>query len=530
MKKLKFLFLFVVIGALNSCSDAYDIVQDGEFGEEAAFRSVADMQLHLTEVYDRVDNINEIALSTYLTDEVGIGNQNAGQNIDLYSYNLNPEDGFVDTVWLQHYNLIVNANRLLRGATRVTPSASEVATYNSIIAQARALRAWGHFQLMTYFSTDLKNDNALGVILMDHVPLPLDTPARSTNGELFTFIEADLQYAYDNVLPNATNAWRYVTQNFVNAFRARMYAYRGNYTLAAQYANAAIAAGPALTLATPYTAGNFYSLTATTNPYRRMLCDLDQGEMIFSSARPASPKSTIGSLFYFNRTQFTGGPFHDMSRALFNMLDSDPDNSLATGMAGDIRLLAYIDPTSRVDQPTPLVGVQAPLAAGMTGNYQTETYALYKANDVLCIDKYPGKGAAYELGNDLKIFRMSEMYFIRAEAYVAAGNLPAAAADIKAVRDARNRLGAQPLPVYANATAAWADILKERRLELAYEGHRYIDLKRLGALAGVSIDRYTQDCNQSPTCTIPTTDHRFTFPIPLGETNANPNVQQNPGY
>ena len=148
------------------------------------------------------------------------------------------------------------------------------------------------------------------------------------------------------------------------------------------------------------------------------------------------------------------------------------------------------------------------------------------------IDKYPGK-AGLDLINDLKIFRLSEMYFIKAEALVSEGDLAGAAAIIKTIRDVRNRLAPQPLPVYANATAAWADILKERRIELCYEGHRYIDLKRLGALAGgLTIDRYTRDCETVQTCSIPLTDYRFTVPIPINEINTNPNIraQQNPGY
>ena len=220
----------------------------------------------------------------------------------------------------------------------------------------------------------------------------------------------------------------------------------------------------------------------------------------------------------------TGGPFHDMSRSLYNLLDSAAGNPLATGVAGDIRALAFIDPTSKVDQQGPvLIGT-----AGAAPFYDVDTN--YQSNDVLLIDKYPGK-AGLDLINDLKIFRLSEMYFIKAEALVNESDLPGAAAIIKAIRDVRNRTNPnQPLPVYATATAAWADILKERRIELCYEGHRYIDLKRLGALANVGIDRYARDCETVQTCSIPLTDHRFTVPIPINEINTNSNMQQNPEY
>lgn len=57
-------------------------------------------------------------------------------------------------------------------------------------------------------------------------------------------------------------------------------------------------------------------------------------------------------------------------------------------------------------------------------------------------------------------------------------------------------------------------ILLERRIELAFEGDRYHTLTRKGLdLRGVAPD-----------------EDRITFPIPQGEMDANPNIEQNPGY
>jgi hypothetical protein len=545
MKKISLLFLLAVGLFYSSCEDASTIVQDGEFGEAQTFRTVADMQLYLNEVYDRASVQNEIGFTSIITDETGVGNQNAGQNRDLYGFILNSNDAFSEGIWGTHYILINYANRLIRGAARVTPEASEVAAYNSIVAQARALRAFGHFQLLTYFSTDLTDDNALGVILVDRVFELTDKFPRNTNGEVFALIESDLNFAYDNIIDQTTatisngKPWTYLSKNAINALRARMYAYRGNYPLALQYANQVIADSPALTAAGPVVPSNvtaavgttawnnaFYSATNPSSPYRRMLADFDRGEIIWSLDRPVG-KGSVASLFYFNRTNFTGGSYQDMGRNLFNLLEQNngapttPNSSTSS----DVRRFAYIDPTSRIDQ----AGYTGSPLNPQSGYYDTDPS--YQLNDALLIDKYPGKSGA-DLNNDLKVFRVSEMYFIRAEALVAAGDLPGAAAAIKAVRDARTFRAPFPvLPVYANATAAWADILLERRLELAYEGHRYIDLKRLGSRAGgLTIDRYTRDCELVPTCSITTDDYRFTVPVPISEINANGQIQQNPGY
>jgi hypothetical protein len=134
--------------------------------------------------------------------------------------------------------------------------------------------------------------------------------------------------------------------------------------------------------------------------------------------------------------------------------------------------------------------------------------------------------------NDLKAFRSSEMLLILAEARAAAGNFTGAAILIKQLRDARFG-SAQAQPIYANQAEAFAGILDERRIELSFEGHRYLDLKRLGTAANKGIERDMTDCTaQSGACTLPANDFRFALPIPIVEINGNPGIgdQQNPGY
>jgi len=89
-----------------------------------------------------------------------------------------------------------------------------------------------------------------------------------------------------------------------------------------------------------------------------------------------------------------------MGRTLFNLMDSNPNNPLATGAAGDIRAFAFIDPTSKVDS-------QGPVVTGTAGtapyyNDPALPYDTYKATDVLLVDKYPGK-TGLNLTNDLKV-------------------------------------------------------------------------------------------------------------------------------
>lgn len=530
MKKIILvIILLTTFSAVNSCRDAYEIVQDGEFSEEATFQSVNDMQKFLNNTYDRVNISNEIGFTSVFTDELGIGSQNAGQNVSLYNFILTPNNGFATNMWLGHYSAINSANRLIEGAKLITPNSAvmvgpginEVQAYNSILAQAHAIRAFLHFQLLCYFAPNIKDNSSLGVILMTKVPKADEKLPRNTVGEVFSSIESDLDFAYTNInpvkLPAASSqAYKFVSRTFIDALRARMYLYRGNYPLAEQYADVVIntsgltltPAGTVVTNPSGVANASFYGsyTVASTSPYKSMLQDFTRGEVIMALDRPIG-KSGIANLFYFNRTNLTGGPYMDLGRALYNLVNDVP---------GDVRKHAYIDPTSLINP-----------------NYLTLPWGQYLQNDVLCIDKYSGKAGTVneaELLSDLKVFRLSEMYFIKAECRVAANDLTGAASRIKAVRDARNHLAPVALPVYANATQAWNDILKERRVELALEGHRYLDLKRMGAAAGVTTtERHPKDVEIYSNKNISITDYRFTLPIPSSEINANP-IQQNPGY
>jgi hypothetical protein len=121
---------------------------------------------------------------------------------------------------------------------------------------------------------------------------------------------------------------------------------------------------------------------------------------------------------------------------------------------------------------------------------------------------------------------------ILAEAQARQGNFAGAATSIQTLRTARYAAGTAPAaPVFANQNAALTVILEERRKELAFEGHRYLDLKRIGAELGIGIQRLASDAATfAAPAELAPNDHRFTFPIPTSELNANSVITQNPGY
>lgn len=116
------------------------------------------------------------------------------------------------------------------------------------------------------------------------------------------------------------------------------------------------------------------------------------------------------------------------------------------------------------------------------------------------------------------IFRLTEQYFIRAEANARLNKLDVAIKDLNLIRE---RAGLNPLPETLSQEEILSAILHERRLEFFAEwGHRWFDLIRSGK--GKSILEYNKNINVNP--------NAFLFPIPELELSINPNLNQNPGY
>ena len=504
MKNL-YKYMFIVLSLfVISCNDAIEIEQPGRFNAEAAYQSVDDLGLGLLGAYNELDITHQITFNSTFTDEISIGITNGGQGISdgRINYILDATSGAPSSIWQNQYDAINASTRLIEAAQNITPEGNEQAFYNVILAQAYCIRAYAHFVLFSYFTPDYTDPNALCVIAVDFVPEIEDEFGRNTNAEVLDLINNDLNRA-ENLFVFDFGDPTFIGQDFITALRARMAAYTEDYTLAASLAKEL---------------SDKYPL-ADQDQYFNMFEDTDNTEVIFKLERSVNDDydrqatgggGWAGALYAFVAATIDGSPYFEMSRSLYNAFDPS-----------DIRRTRNIDPSSTPDP-----------------NYQTNPN--YENEDVLVIRKYPGSDGQ-NLMNDLKVFRSSEMVLIEAEAAVAAGDLDGAAGFIKEIRDAR--LGSNTTAMsFTTAQEAFGAILDERRLEFCYEGHRYIDLKRLGMRADRDIDRDPLDCEPYGACEnsnfYPTSSrvnentYKFTFPIPLVEQNGNSVIreQQNPGY
>ncbi len=479
MKKYTF-GIFLIAAFLISCEDAIDIQQPGRLDAAAAFETVVDLQDGLLGVYNEFDYTPAIQFNAAFSDELAIGFDNGGQDI---LFILNPQSAFPQAQWVNYYDALNAASRLIEAAPTVEVDAADQDTYNNILGQTYALRAWAHFELLTYFSPDLTDDAAPGVIILNFVPTFDQQLPRNTTGEVFDAIFADLEQA-DNLLTEQSNP-TFVSKDFVTALRARIAAYREDYSTAANLAESLEASYP----------------LADQTQYLSMFLDEDNTEIIFKLERSfgdsydgqgstgsAFAGGWAGANFAFVDATRDGSPYFEGSVIIRDLLEP-----------GDIRFDAMFDESSN--------------------------------EDTLVIAKYPGSEGR-PLMNDLKIFRASEMFLIRAEAAAADNDLAAAANLIDQIRDAR--FGSdQEAPSYGSQQEAFQDILRERQIELAFEGFRWVDLKRLGERAGITtLQRDPVECTVAGSdCSIELSNVRMNaVPIPIVELNANENIQQTAGY
>ncbi len=138
----------------------------------------------------------------------------------------------------------------------------------------------------------------------------------------------------------------------------------------------------------------------------------------------------------------------------------------------------------------------------------------FGASDPNQIAKYAGENHENRI-SDLPVFRSSELYLIRAEAYLKTGATTLALEDLQTLQQARSTATIKPTQIDE------AIILKERYKELAFEGHRYFDLKRLGK----PLERNKEDlAAPSDLPLLAFGSPQYQLPIPLKEIQSNPNL------
>ena len=482
MKKLiyKIAVLVLVTGGLASCDSELDQIPFDEFANESAYISVNDFEnavrgiyLNLTasSLYGGSDGGGMLDAPDVLADNVTIAQKGRGSRRTLHNWFYGASDGPMSGLYQEAYSMIYRANLLLTYSENF-----EGANKDNVVAEAKALRALGHFDLVRFFGkipTQSGDANgSLGVAYVT-VPDPLAEPARETVGTVYNNIVQDLLDARAGI--NATNPEGRFTTQSVNLLLSRVYLYMGEWQKSIDAANL---------VTTPVGArDNIVGVWEDTS----------KDGVLFNI--PFTDTPPLNFAIGVTWSQFgvtTLVPEYVVSYPLYNLFAAD-----------DIRKDAYTFQGSNG-----------------TGSSKVEFNA---------IKKLFAKGGNGKPGLvDIKLFRAAEAKMNIAEAEFNLGHEGPARAALDAVRTKRYLTP----PSGETGTALRDAIRLERRLEFAFESQRFFDLKRWG----LSIDRGgfgdLADGSGTPSDgqSLPASSAKFQLPIPQGALDLNPNLVQNPGY
>jgi hypothetical protein len=451
---------------MTSCNDATEIDPQGIVLEENALNTVSNLQQGLTGVYSAISGSNVIAYSSRFTDDLKVAATNRGQGLQVHNWNTVANTNEPNGIWNNLYLVINRANRIIEASEGISAkNESEENTKTRILGECFAIRAFAHFELYRMFSQSY-DMNALSVPIVDRV-FVFEQPNRNTVEEVLNFIEDDLIEA-ESRLDLITDNNRGMSGLAAKALRARLALYAGNYP-------------QAVALSTDVISNS--SIATTLTEYSGIWTDDFEDEVIFKLARTAG-QGRIGTLF----TDLNGDIFFNPSISLFNELEN-----------GDYRTPIIVDLENSDDDITNLL-----------------------------VGKYLGNEANPGL-NDIKILRTSEQYLIRAEANLRkdSPDLQAASTDMETLKNARKDF--EVTVNYSNVENGLNDVLLERRLELAFEGHRMFDLRRYNL--GVNRGTEGDEClNSIGACELDSDSYLFALPIPQPEIFANDNIEQNRNY
>ncbi len=374
-----------------------------------------------------------------------------------------PDNTELVSMWNSMYSTINRANTVIAAVPGI---ADPTLVKDNALAEARVLRANVYFDLIRFWGGSRTGFNQAGGVGVPLILTPTLTEAdaapkaRATEAAVMGQVIADLDFAIGVSTFGNTAATGRVGKDYAKALRARVALYMGDNTTALTYSNELIASGR-------------YTLTPGAT-YKDIWANKNTKESLWEIQYEPTNSNSIAFFYY---TTATGGRNEIATTSGLNLAHE----------AGDLRQ-----------------AINATTTGGSATNLKTLKYTRVGTGD-----------------DNVVMFRLSELFLIRAEARARIGtDLVGALADVNVVR-ARAGLAASAAATTADLVTA---ILRERRIELAHEGHRFFDLKRTNLLATTL---------GAATFGITTADNTFRalWPIPQREVLTSGGIiAQNSGY
>ncbi len=460
---------------MASCSgDFLDISPETKKPAENFFTSESDALAATTAIYSFLRSWDNSAFPyQYLfgvpADDVLKGsNPGDASGILVYdNFTYTASDGGVEGYWNGQWNAVARCNQVITNVPKIAMN-EELKT--RLVAEAKMLRAYFYFNLVRIYG---------GVPIFDGIPSDFNyNIPRNSVDEVYNFIISDLTSAAA-ILPTnypSTDVGR-VTKGAALGLLSKVYLYKKDWQKAFDTSNQVIALG--------------YSLDPDFNHLFRLAGEFGP-ESVFEvdcecSALGGSQYAEVQGV----RNEFGWG-FFTPSQTLIDAFE-----------AGDIRKELTLLREGETTPEGDLIVVGDPLSVKI---FNQKVYVPRAQNNYSC---------GYGSRQNIRILRFAEILLINAEAANELGNTATAITNLNKVRTRAQLPNTTANSQAALRTAIW----HERRVELAMEGDRFVDLVRTGqALTVLGASGFKANKNE-------------VFPIPQNAINDSKGVlTQNPGY
>jgi hypothetical protein len=452
------------------------IAVDNSNTDSSLYNSASEAEAALAGVYS--DFRNEYYELDYFVngdaqaDDAYAGADNPA-NFQIDDYAIDATNLNVSRDWAYLYSTIGKANTVIDNVNSVTDPELTDERKLEIIAEASFIRAFMYFQLVQLWGDVPLVLTSVTTFNIDILPLLF--PPRNPASEVYAQIIKDLETALPNVPTTAINK-NYVTKGAVNAMLAKVYATMDphDWSKVLQYCNDVIA-GP-------------YAL-------------LPEYDQLWDNAHENSSESIFEINYEGTSSSGNWGAsmFMGMDWKKFNIPSND--------------LVAAFDAENDVIRKASSI-----IFLDVTGKWSdihwTQTYYPF-------VYKY--RIYASPSPQNYIFIRLADILLLKAEAHNELGDIQAAA-DL--VNQIRNRVDLPNTTANTLETIRLA-IEKERRLELAFEGIRWFDLKRTGR--AIEVINNATGAGGAP-LGYNLTQNRLIWPIPQAELDKNSKLVQNPGY
>jgi hypothetical protein len=479
MKNYTYLLLFAFFVMLSaSCKKVLEKDPESTFSPANFYKTSNDAIAATNAVYDPIMNNNMYLQIMWVyqdqsTDDAEWGNgrntANQAKN-DLDKYTFTPATVYFYSNWTTAYQAINRANAVI---SRIPAINMDATLKSRLIGEAKFLRAFYYFALVRLYGK-------VPLVLTETTGLSGLSVTRSPVEDVYKQIISDFTDA-ENSLPltyGAADKGR-ATQGSAKAFLASVYLTTQVWDKAAAKAKEVI----------DLEAGGTYGLWDNYADIF-LVANKNGKESIFEGQALGGGFGEGSTMDGYLRPTFDRGGFGDdpPTQNLYNAFSS-------TDKRRDVTLKLY-SATSTPAAPA------------------TIAFPCYVAKY-----KDPSSTGNGDGSNNFPIMRYAEILLIYAEALNESGGDKQTI--INTINRIRNRAGIPPLTTALSKEEIRDAILVERRLELAFEGHRRYDLIRTGRLVS-ALKAQNPSINVKP--------ENMLLPIPQSERDVNVALDQNLGY